>query len=126
MPVEFKYYPTTRVIIDATEIFTQVPSSLKSQSQTWSDYKHHNTWKVVVGVTPNGCIVFVSKLWSGRVSDRQLTQDSGLFDQLESGDNVMADRGFAIEDILPSGVTLNIPPFLGQREQLSAEEVEET
>jgi hypothetical protein len=39
----------------------------------------------------------------------------------------MADRGFAIDDLLaPLGVTLNIPPFLGQREQQEAEEVLET
>ena len=126
MPVEFKDYPTTRIIIDGTEIFTQVPSSLKSQSQTWSEYKHHNTWKALVCISPNGCVTFVSKLWSGRVSDKQLTKDSGVLQYLEKGDNVMADRGFDIQDILPPGVTLNIPPFKGQRDQLSAEEAEET
>ena len=74
----------------------------------------------------NGCVTFVSKLWSGRVSDKQLTKDSGVLQYLEKGDNVMADRGFDIQDILPPGVTLNIPPFKGQRDQLSAEEAEET
>ena len=34
----------------------------------------------------------------------------------------MADRGFDIEDDLPTGVTLNIPPFLNGKPQLSAEE----
>ena len=38
MPEQFKQYPTTRVIIDGTEIFIQVPSSMVSQSQTWSQY----------------------------------------------------------------------------------------
>ena len=38
----------------------------------------------------------------------------------------MADCGFDIRDILPHGVTLNIPPFKGTRAQLSAEETEET
>ena len=40
LPDEFKNYPSTRIIIDCTELFIEVPSSLKSQSQTWSDYKH--------------------------------------------------------------------------------------
>ena len=31
-----------------------------------------------------------------------------------------------IEDILPQGVNLNLPPFKGTREQLTAKEVEET
>ena len=33
MPKQFKAYPTTRVIIDGTEIFIEVPSSMKSHSQ---------------------------------------------------------------------------------------------
>ena len=126
MPAEFKDFPTTRIIIDGTEIFCQVPSSLKSQSQTWSDYKHHNTWKALIGISPNGCITFVSKLWSGRVSDRQQTKDCGVLDLLEPGDNIMADRGYNIQDLLPAGVNLNLPPYKGQRDQLTAEEAEET
>ena len=113
MPKQFKAYPTTRIIIDGTEIFIEVPSSMKSQSQTWSQYKHHNTWKALVGISPNGLVTFVSKLWSGRVTDKMLTKESGLLDMLDYGDNVMADRGFDIADILPDGVLLNIPPFKG-------------
>ena len=52
---------------------------------------------------------------------------SGILKLLQPGDNVMADRGFDIQDILaPLGVTLNIPPFLDQKPQLSAREVTET
>eukprot|EP00795_Rhopilema_esculentum_P003906 gene3906-15222_t len=122
MPQQFKDYPTTRIIIDCTEIFTEIPSSLKSQSQTWSQYKHHNTWKALVGISPTGCITFVSKLWSGRVSDKEITQKCGVLQLLENGDNIMADRGFDISNILPPGVSLNIPPFKGTRSQLTAEE----
>ena len=35
----------------------------------------------------------------------------------------MADKGFQIGDILPLGVKLNIPPFLGANTQMSAEDV---
>ena len=125
MPQQFKNYPTTRVVIDGTEIFSQVPSSMVSQSQTWSQYKHHNTWKALVGISPNGCITFVSKLLSGRVSDRQQTKECGILDLLDPGDNIMADRGYDIMDILPPDVHLNIP-YKGQRDQLTAEESEET
>ena len=125
-PVEFKDSPTTRIIIDSTEIFCQVPSLLKSQSQTLSDYKHHNTWKDIVGLSHNGCMIFISNSWSGRVSDRQLTRECGVLYLLEPGDNIMADRGFNIKDFLPVGVTINLPPYIGQRDQLTAEEAEET
>ena len=126
MPTQFKDFPNTRIILDCTEIYTEVPSSMISQSQTWSEYKHHNTWKVLVGISPAGCITFVSKLWSGKVSDKEITQKSGVLALLDDGDNVMADRGFDIKDILPPGVTLNIPPFKGTRDQLTARETEAT
>jgi len=37
----------------------------------------------------------------------------------------MADKGFNIEDLLPDGVTLNIPPFK-DAPQFTAEQVNET
>ena len=38
----------------------------------------------------------------------------------------MAHSGFDIAYILPSGVTLNIPPFKGGRDKLNPEETYET
>jgi len=126
MPQEFAEYPTTRIILDCSEIFIQRPSAMLAQSETWSDYKHHNTWKVLVGVTPNGQVSYLSDLWGGRVSDKQITRESGVLDLLEAGDNVMVDRGFDISNIVPNGVSVNIPPFLAGRDQLTAAETEET
>ena len=112
MPKVFKdSYPTTRCIVDATEIFIQTPSNPQAQQITYSSYKNHNTLKALVVVTPSGAISFVIKLYGGTISDRELTQRSGLLDLLEPGDSVMADRGFTITDMLNlRGVTLNIPP----------------
>lgn len=126
MPDEFAEFATTRIILDCTEIFIQRPSAMLAQSETWSDYKHHNTWKQLVGITPNGQVTFLSDLWGGRVSDKQITRESGVLDLLNSGDNVMVDRGFDIKDIVPDGVTVNMPPFLAGRDQLTASETEET
>ena len=111
-PKSFKKYPDTRVIIDATEFFIEKPTSPCAQKATWSDYKHHNTLKLLVGIAPCGAFTFISKLWSGSTSDRKIVQESGLIDLLEKGDNLMADRGFNIRDLLiRRGVKLNIPPF---------------
>ena len=121
-------YPTTYCIIDGSEIFMETPSDLHMQSSTWSNYKHHNTVKFLIGCTPNGCISFISPLYVGSISDVELTRVSGLLTHLEDkpGISVMADRGFTIKDILNDiGVKLNIPPFMDGRKQLPAEEISE-
>ena len=39
----------------------------------------------------------------------------------------MVDKGFTVEDLLPLGVSLNIPPFWGSKPwQISPQEVAET
>ena len=45
-----------RIIIDCAEVFIERPKSLLNQASTWSDYKHHNTIKFLVGITPSGYI----------------------------------------------------------------------
>ena len=113
MPEVFKVkYPTTRVIIDATEIFVEQPDLPELQQMTLSNYKNHNTYKGSIGISPSGAVTFVSDLYSGSISDKELTQKCGLLSLLEAGDSVMADRGFDIQDDLELlGVRLNIPPF---------------
>ena len=126
MQEESAEFATTRIILDCTELFIQRPSAMLAQSETWSDYKHHNTWKLLVGVTPNGQVSFLSDLWDGRVSDKQINRASAVLDLIESGDNIMVDRGFDIKDIVPEGVTVNMPPFIAGRDQVTAAETEET
>ena len=128
MPACFvAHYPQTRVIIDCTELFIQMPSSFRAQSQTYSTYKSHNTAKGLVGIAPNGFVTFVSRLYGGHISDKAMTQDRGLIDILEPGDVVMADKGFDIQHLLaPKKAILNIPPFMGGKEQLTLEQEADT
>ncbi|XP_068687825.1 uncharacterized protein [Montipora capricornis] len=126
MPQSFKdKYPKTRVIIDATEIKCQTPSSLVLHSETFSSYKSHTTFKGLIGISPSGHITFVSQLYAGSISDREITVRSGFLKlPFAVGDIVMADKGFTISDLLePMGVGLNIPPFVGSRSQQNPSEV---
>ena len=61
----------------------------------------------------------MSEVYEGSVSDRKLVEVSGLLDKLETGDEIMADKGFTIQDLLtPIGVRLNVPPFLNSQAQM--------
>ncbi|VDI47584.1 Hypothetical predicted protein [Mytilus galloprovincialis] len=46
-------YPRTTVIIDCAETFIQRPTNLKTRSETFSNYKSHNTAKYLVGISPH-------------------------------------------------------------------------
>ena len=84
MPTCFKQtFPKTRVIIDCTEFLIEMPSSCRSQSVTFSNYKHHNTAKSLLGISPNGYPSFVSSLYVGRTGDKTLTNDCGILTLLE-------------------------------------------
>ena len=77
---------------------------------TWSNYKHTNTMKYLIGVSPAGAITFLSHDWGGRISDKQLTIESGFLNLLTIGDSVLADRGFfIIEEVATRGAVLAIP-----------------
>ena len=102
--------------------FLEMPSSVRSQSATYSSYKHHNTAKGLIGIAPSGAISFVSALYAGRCSNKAITKDCGILSLLKSGDSIMADKGFAIENDLPEGTELNIPPFLRDNAFLSIAE----
>ncbi|VDI00292.1 Hypothetical predicted protein [Mytilus galloprovincialis] len=94
LPKCFKYFPKIRCIIDCTEFFTQRPSLPSAQRITYSQYKHHNTFKCLVGTTPSGSFSFVSDLFTGSISDKKIVQDSGFSDTIQLVDDIMADRGF--------------------------------
>lgn len=133
MPLNFKpEFANTRVVIDASEFFIDRPRNKDEQYKTYSQYKSHNTYKVLFGTTPYGAFTFVSDLWSGNVSDRYLTEQSGLLEMLDEGDAVMADRGFHIEDILLlKNCTLIAPPFTrkwnnGKGKRLNVKEIRRT
>lgn len=79
MPKAFKEeYPNNIIIIDCTELKIQCPSSLVVQSQSYSNYKSTNTLKSLVGVDSKGGFMFVSQLYTGLISDKQIVKKSGI------------------------------------------------
>ncbi|CAC5416186.1 unnamed protein product [Mytilus coruscus] len=99
-------------------IFPSKPMK-KAQWMTWSEYKHSNTFKVLIGVTPSGMVTFISRLWGGNVSDRHIVQHDEFLPKLSKGDVIMANKGFTVEDLLPANVGLNMPPRVSTKKQMS-------
>ena len=129
MPLCFQQAFGTKVtvVIDCFEIFIDKPTNLLARAQTFSSYKHHNTIKVLIGISPQGAISFVSEAWGGRTSDKFLTENCGILEKLLPGDMVMADRGFTItESVALKQARLVIPAYTKGREQLDPIDVEKT
>ena len=86
---------------------------------------HHNMVKFLIRIAPQGSITFISKEWGDRVSDRHLTENCGILENLLPGDLVLADRGFNIHDA--TGLycaEVKLPPFTKGILQLTTYEVD--
>ena len=129
MPQCFQYSfgKKVTVIIDCFEVFIDRPTNLMARAQTFSNYKHHNTAKILIGITPQGTISFVSEAWGGRTSDKFLTENCGILKNLLPGDLVLADRGFTVhESVWFYGAEINIPAFTRGKDQLDPVDFETT
>ena len=58
LPRSFKAFRNVRCSVDCTEFFVQMPRNLTHQSNLYSSYKHHHTFKCLLAVAPNGTIVY--------------------------------------------------------------------
>ena len=71
-------------------------------------------------MSPTGAISFVSELYGSNISDKEITKRSGILQMMERGDEIMADRGFLIIDLVrPYGIHLNtcIPACTGSDQE---------
>lgn len=124
LPPEFSKYADTQVVLDCTEIFCQTPSSLVLQSEVFSNYKSHTTFKAMIGIAPHGPITFVSALYAGSMSDREIFRISGITKFLTADMAIMVDKGFLVDALVPCKVYR--PAFLSKKTQMSKQDVEET
>lgn len=114
-------------IVDCFEVAIEVPSKPLAKSQCWSTYKHRQTIKMLIGITPQGSISFISKAYGGRCSDKFITEDSGILNLLLPGDVILADRGFNLQvEVALLHANLVTPTFVKRARQLDPRDVEFT
>lgn len=129
LPISFrKRYFKTVSILDCFEIRIEKPSSAVQQALTWSEYKHCNTIKYLISITPDGLINFISNGYGGRASDTIIFEDCNFLQNLTPGCSVMADRGFKnISHLLQAeGCHIIRPPSVTAGKASSKLEVMET
>ena len=105
-------FKNLRAIIDCTEFYVEKPGKPSSQRSTYSQYKSSNTFKLLISMSPILHFNFVSKLYSGSISDKEIVNVSGFLEKLNPGDAVMADKGFNIQDLLALHDTVLIDPLI--------------
>uniref|UniRef100_A0A8C6T736 THAP-type domain-containing protein n=1 Tax=Neogobius melanostomus TaxID=47308 RepID=A0A8C6T736_9GOBI len=95
-------YSDTHVVLDCTELRCQTPSSLLLQSHG--------------GNVPHGALTFVSALFEGSMSDREVFRQSGITSLLTPDMAIMVDKGFLVDNLVPG--TVHRPAFLSKRTQM--------
>ncbi|KAF2897496.1 hypothetical protein ILUMI_08678 [Ignelater luminosus] len=110
------------VIIDCFELFIEKASNLEN-----SNCKHHYTVKFLIGISPQGSIIFISNAYAGGASDKFIVEDSGILNKLCRGDVIIADEGFSIDNSIKSYCAeVKYPSFVKDKKQLSAVDSETT
>ena len=91
--LETEFVEKVAVVLDCFEVFIEEPSNL-----LLSNYKHHNTIKLLIGIATPSVVSFISEAWGGRLSDKYLTEHCNILDKLLPGDVVLTNKGFDISD----------------------------
>ena len=104
MPDRFRRLLDLRAILDCTEICIGTPKDRTLQNLTWSSYKHHNPAKLLIAVTPNSQISFISEMYGGKPSDKEITLDSGLLDLPDTNDMILLIKVFRLKMIVVSAI----------------------
>ncbi len=76
-------FTNTFAVFDCTGLKIQRPSSLVFQSQTYSTNMSTNTLKSLVACDPRGAVIYVSALFTGAISDKEIFNECNILDILK-------------------------------------------
>ncbi|CAN7975661.1 unnamed protein product, partial [Ixodes persulcatus] len=113
--ISYLYQHLSRLPLWATrqQVDEDKPPAFTEQYRTT---RSSNTFKGLVGISPDGTVTFLSQLFLGSMSGKECVRQSEFLAlPFDENDSAMADKGFLISELLAEiNVRLNIPPFLGQ------------
>lgn len=111
------------VMLDCFEIPIEKPEDPDWELMTRAYEINTYALKSLIGMDEAGCIIFISALYTGKISERELVEKSGFLQKLNSGDCVLADVNFMITDLLKEkNVLLNWPPIYRHKQKLTRAE----
>ena len=83
--------------------------------------------KFLISVLPNSFINFVSEPYTGRISDKALTNDCGFLDIVPPYSRIMADKGFNLAaECAARSIYLSVPPGKRGTSQMTPNDVKNT
>ena len=83
-----------------TEFFCEVPRNYAQQGKIYFAYKHHTSMKCLIAVNPNGAACLISHLYEGSIDDITLFSQCGILNYINTGDSLLVDKGFTVQDLL--------------------------
>ena len=117
-------YVDTRVVFEYAELRNEDSSTLLLKSQSYRDYKSSYTHKGLIGLAPNGTVIFASRLMAHSLSDTELLVKSGILQLCEKGDAVLVDVDFVIGDVCTEkGIKMYHSPYKNGEPYTEASEV---
>ena len=88
----------TDIVIDFPEFKLQQPSNYDLGTLIFSNYKNTHTGKALVGISPNGMGLVFSEIYSGSISDSNITRKFDVLNWVEEEHEIMSGKGFAMQD----------------------------
>ena len=110
LPPAFEIYKSCPCIIDCTEIFIERPLNLEAPSITWSNYKHTNTIKYLIGISPADAVTRVRLSWLLNLWRLDFSKQGTPYCRRDGN----------------KGAVLAIPSFTREKSQMPVKDVDES
>ena len=120
IPKPFQAFSNLHGIVDCTEFYIETLFRVAVQRSTYSSYKSRNTFKAFISISTILHINFISKLYTGSISDKEIVRQCGYLLLLNPGDAIMADTGFNIQDLLAIDQTRLLAPPITKKGSVDA------